>query len=94
MDAHALAGIDADHVAGVGIVIEHVVGGTTGTEMVGERLVGMADGDLAQLRIAAVIGRPHQEFEVHHVVDDHGVFVVAVIPRFDDASCGPEACNE
>ena len=64
-----------------------------GTEVVFHRLVGVRDGHVAQRTVARTFGGPHQQFEVHHVVDDDRIlpFVLVVVPRADQPHFGLEA---
>jgi hypothetical protein len=48
--------------------------------MIDHCLVRVADGNIAQFGIAAVSRGPCQEFQVHHVVDDHRAGERLVIP--------------
>jgi len=53
--------------------------------MIFHRLVGVRNRHLPERLVARITGRPQQEFEVHHVVDDDRVLplVAVVVPRAD-----------
>jgi len=64
--------------------------------MVFDRLVCMADRDLAEIRSAPVTVRPEQQFQVHHVVyDDLEIAVPGldasrlVVETRSERRCGP-----
>ena len=97
----ALARVVGAHAAGHGIVVEDVVGTAVRTVMVRVRDVGLAARDLVRLRVAAVLGVPLEELEVHHVVDDHDVLRAEVaaallgrVPAADEAEVVVEARAE
>ncbi len=75
------------------VVGDYVPRTEVGTEVVFHRLVGVRDGHVAQRTVARTFGGPHQQFEVHHVVDDDRIlpFVLVVVPRADQPHFGLEA---
>ena len=81
-------GLSRDRVVG-----DQVAGAEVGAEMVFQRLVSMRYGHVAQRLVARTVGGPHQQFEVHHVVDDDRIlpFVAVVVPRADQPYFGFEA---
>ena len=67
------------------VVGDHVPRTEIGAVMIFHRLVGVRNRHLPERLVARITGRPQQEFEVHHVVDDDRVLplVAVVVPRAD-----------
>jgi len=62
------------------IVIHHVIRAAVRAEMIFQSQIRMAQDDLAQFSIATVLRRPAQQFQIHHIVDDHRTLKGSVVP--------------
>ena len=61
-----------DHTAIRRVVIHHMIRGIILTEMILHRGIGMRHGDVVVLLITRQSTGLEEQFEIHHIVDDHG----------------------
>ena len=80
----------AGHLAGAQIVVQHMIGTVVRPEMTLNGAVGMREGDIAEAWIAALVGYPIEQFQVHHIINDHRAFkILAAVPRLDGLNGRP-----
>ena len=52
--------------------------------MIGHGTVGMVESNLSEFGITTIGCRPHQQFQIHHIVNDNGAIEILVfVPTLD-----------